>query len=499
MRRCVTGKQMQTIEKVFINEIGMPAIALMERAALAVSTEIEKEAEQSQHIWIVCGVGNNGADGLAVSRILHQKSYQVSIITIGDNEKATEEYQIQVKIAKNLGIQLVPWSSWKLEEVKESDWIVDGIFGIGLSRNIEGDYLKLIQIINHSACQNVIAIDIPSGISAETGAVLGDAVQSSKTVTFAYEKNGHYLGDGRLYCGEIIVSDIGLYTESEHHYTQIIDDGDLINVPLRKENANKGTYGKLLVVAGSKGMSGAAYLAGLAAYRTGAGLVKILTEESNRAVLQAQLPEALVLGYGTENIAKCAEESCKWATTIVMGPGLGQQDEAKELVEYILREAKKQGIPTVLDSDALNIISQNIQLTQFLGEHMVLTPHMKEMNRLTKKSIAHLKTNAIDEVKEYCMKYGVTCIMKDSVTVICGNAGQCYLNISGNSALAKGGTGDVLCGVVGGLLCLGMDYVEAATMGAYIHGRAGARASKLQGKHGVLASDITNYLWTSTL
>ncbi len=494
MRQCVTGQQMQEIEGEMIHHVGIPAIVLMERAAMVVEEVVRNHARQSDHVWILCGMGNNGADGIATGRMLFQKGYGVEIITIGDEQKATEEYRTQERIARNIGVTFTWWKDWDMSLVQPSDWFVDGVFGIGLSRPVGGDYRTLMEQIQDSVCKNIIAIDIPSGICASTGSVLGCALQATVTVTFGYEKLGLYLGDGRSYSGQIVVADIGIGQVYENGVC-ILEDKDCERLPKRAVNSNKGTYGKLLIIAGSEGMSGAAYLSALGAYRTGAGLVQILTVESNRSILQSQLPEAIIKGYSQMNGKRQATEACAWATAIVMGPGLGQGDEVKKLVELVLAEAMERSIPIVIDADGLNTIAFNEDLTKYCGPHMVITPHLKEMSRLAHCDIPELKYNAVSAAQAYCRRYQVSCIMKDCVSVIAGANGDTYLNMSGNSALAKGGTGDVLSGIVGGLLCLGMEQTEAAAYAAYLHGRAGSRASREMGMHGVLASDIVKYLW----
>ena len=520
MRKCLTAKEMQKLEADTIKNIGIPSIVLMEKAALAVVNIIEEKwngrDKKDRTIWCVCGRGNNGADGLAVGRLLYQKGYQVATVTIGDANKSTEEYKIQESIDSTLGIPFYDgvhsqtkssyvnqkWTS----QVKPKDWIVDGIFGIGLKRTIGEPYSDLIQQMNECGCETVIAIDIPTGIDASTGAILGCAVKADMTVTFGYEKCGHYLQSGREYRGELFVADIGFAKSSESildSVIEILDVADMDEIPERLEASHKGTYGKLLIVAGSDGMCGAAYLCAKAAYRMGAGLVKILTVESNRAILQTQLPEAIIETYETQDsvnrdmshrvrdeISATVAAACQWATAIIMGPGLGQADYVKPLVTTVLKYVKEHAMPCVVDSDALNTISKYEELEQYYTNQMVLTPHVLEMSRLTKLSIAELKSNPVESVESYVMEHGVSCIFKDAISVIANADGEKFLNVNGSSALAKAGSGDVLAGIVGGLICIGMKSSRAAIFAPYIHGKAGSRAADKLGKHGVLAGDL---------
>lgn len=488
---------MQELETDSIVNIGIPSLVLMERAALAVVACVKVHVQKSANIFIVCGKGNNGADGIAVARLLFQEGYNVTVVTIGDENKATKEYKIQDGIGLQMGIPFCDWKEWT---PKQEQWIIDGMFGIGLKRDIQGSYADLIEKIIDSHCEQIIAIDIPSGIDADTGNVLGCAMKAKYTITFGYGKTGLYLNKGRAYVGDLEIAEIGFHDQSievsQGPKSMIIEEEDLSRIPTRREDSNKGSYGKILVIAGSVGMSGAAYLSGAAAYRMGAGLVKILTVEENRKLMQMQLPEAIIRCYSETNFEEIIEEECAWATSIVMGPGLGQASYTKKLVKAVLKRVNQQKvkIPIVLDADALNTIANYPELKEYYGPHIVITPHMKEMSRLVERSISELKENPIFQVRNYSKKYGITCVLKDGVSVIANEEEETYLTISGNSALAKGGTGDVLAGVIGGLTCLGMGNVEAAAFGSYIHGRAGKLASEVRGKHGVMSSELLDYL-----
>lgn len=499
MKPCLSQKQMQELEYDSINNIGIPSIALMERAALAVAECARKEIALNENIFILCGKGNNGADGIAVARMLTQSGYHVSIVTIGDIAKASPEYLIQEKIAHKMDIPFIDWMDYTPDKCH---WIIDGIFGIGLKREIGGDYKLLIEKVTGSHCANVIAIDIPSGICANTGNILGCALKCRHTVTFGYGKLGLYLHEGRHYSGEITIAEIGFHQESilksSGSIVKILEQGDLSQIPKRREDSNKGTYGRLLIIAGCIGMSGAAYLSAAAAYRMGAGLVKVLTVEENRAILQKQLPEAIIQGYTEDTMLEMLSNSYSWATHIVMGPGLGQASYVKLLVETVLAENKHSAHPRplVLDSDALNTIASYPELTTYLGSPIIITPHMKEMSRLTGISVSELKADPIKHADDFSQKHGVTCVLKDAVSVITRNPDEIHLTTNGNSALAKAGTGDVLSGIIGGCSCLGLDTFQSAAFGSFIHGRAGSLASLARGKHSVMASDLFDFIQT---
>jgi len=345
----------------------------------------------------------------------------------------------------------------------------------------------------------VVAVDIPSGIHADTGQVLGTALKASVTVTFGYRKTGLLLFPGRAYTGKLQVVDIGFSAQSLKKVgwdARILEPADLKNLPVRAADANKGTYGKLLIIAGSAGMSGAAFLSARGAYRTGAGLVKILTVEENRQILQSQLPEAIVETYETELLTAdrnafydMVASQCDWATAIILGPGLGQDPYSRDLVEAVLTYAY---VPMVLDADALNTLAMYSELTGYFTENIIVTPHMGEMMRLTGLGIAELKENPVEEARNYSVRHGITCVLKDAATIIADKEGEVCVNTSGSSGMAKAGAGDVLTGMIGGLLAQGMELNEAASYGVYLHGLAGEAAVEERGMYGVLAHEIAD-------
>ncbi len=493
MRRCLSAQQMQEVEARIIQQQGFPSLILMEHAALAVYKEVVRHITKDTIVWCVCGCGNNGADGLVVARLLHQDAYEVKVVLVGHQSKATEEFYIQKNMVEQLEIPLFTMNEF---DPDSNECIIDGIFGIGLARAVAGEYKEVIGRINEADCQEVIAIDLPSGLCATTGQVLGCAVKATRTVTFEYEKLGLYLGRGKLYTGKVFTAKIGfprgervqmLCEFGQDTEVMILEQTDCENIPRRNALANKGTYGKLLIVAGSGGMCGAAYLSALAAYRTGAGLVKIYTARENCSILQMQLPEAIVEGYDEDVSEEAIAAVYQWATTMVIGPGLGRGEVSKRLVEVAL---KRTTVPMVVDSDALNTISEDISLEKQYRDNIIITPHMKEMSRLTGDSIEDIKQSPIQYAREYSEKNRVICLLKDATSVITDGRDQTYLNINGTSALAKGGTGDVLTGIVAGLLCIGMIPVQAAAYGAYLHAEAGIKANEEYSEHGVIASDL---------
>ncbi|MFR4781949.1 MAG: NAD(P)H-hydrate dehydratase [Pilosibacter sp.] len=290
--------------------------------------------------------------------------------------------------------------------------ILDAIFGIGLSRNVEGAYRKLIRWINGQEDMKVIAVDVPSGISSDNGSVMGDAVRADMTVTFGEKKLGQVLFPGRELCGHLLVKDVGFVPESSaerEKHVQMLDREDLLRIPARMADSNKGTYGKVLVMAGAKNMAGASLLSARAAYRMGAGLVKVFTPEENRLIVQEKLPEAILATYDTkeaekdpENFARKIARETEWADVIVLGPGIGMEDYARCMVENVLKDAY---VPIILDADALNLAAEYRELTGYFTENIIVTPHMKEMSRLTGIQIEEMKENPVRTAREFADQY----------------------------------------------------------------------------------------------
>lgn len=520
MKYIVTGNQMKQIDQDTIVRIGIPSMVLMERASLAVAEAAEelaaygkafsgrtdalkdkvlsRQERAEKRILCVCGTGNNGADGIAAGRILQGRGYDVTVLLAGNQEHATPENRQQQQIAAQLNVPVVSASDFIPGDY---DVIVDAVFGIGLGRNVEGSYKELLERLSELKQAAVVAVDIPSGIHSDTGAVMGTALAADVTVTFGYCKDGLVLYPGRAYAGRVKVADIGfsdISLEKIGWDCRMLEAEDLKNLPARRADGNKGTFGKVLVIAGSEGMSGAAYLSALAAYRMGAGLVKILTVSGNRGILQTQLPEAIMAVYEPEDAERdeegfrsAVEAQCDWADAIIMGPGLGREPYVEKLVEAVLSHAY---VPIVLDADGLNTAADHPALTRYFTENIIVTPHMGEMARLTGSTVSQLKADAVAAARAYSSRTGAVCVMKDAVTVIADKDGAAYLNGSGCSAMAKGGSGDVLTGVIGALLAQGMDIAMAAVYGVYLHGLAGEWAAAGQNTRSLLAHEIADAL-----
>lgn len=496
MKTILDSKQMQQVDAYTIQQIGIPSMVLMERAALSVTDWIDTYARQnlsqlmecdSLNILIVAGMGNNGGDGIAVARQLQQLGYNVHICLAGNPEKGSDGLKEQLAIAQKLEIPFVE---------KMNDFyaiIVDGIFGIGLARDIEGDYAALIEQLNQSNSYRV-AIDIPSGVDASSGHIRGIAFRADATITFGYEKIGQLLYPGAEYCGKVICADIGFpKVAAEEFEEQLVayTKEDLVRLPKRSAHSNKGTYGKVMLVAGSKNMAGAAYLSATAAYRMGCGLVQLITEEANREIVQQMIPEAVLQTYDTlKESCDIIIQSLSGSSVCIIGPGLGDTEQTEEMLETVLTYGK---IPLVLDADGLNVISRCTHLQKQLKQYaapVIITPHVKEMSRLCQRPVKDVAEQLISVAKDYAKEYNVTVVLKDARTIVAEPGSKAYINVTGNHGMATGGSGDVLSGIIGSLLAQGMEMFEAAKMGAYLHGLYGNEAALKAGCRGMMAGDI---------
>lgn len=491
-----TGDEMQRIDAYSIETMGIPGIVLMERAALAMEEEILRRFPAPVSVTILAEKGNNGGDGLALGRLLLARGYAVRFYEIGGVRHASESYQIQRNILKNMGVSFLD----NLPETDSDIW-VDAIFGVGLKREVTGIQRDVVEAVNKRDGYKV-AVDVPSGLDASSGQILGCSFQADLTITFGLLKKGLVLYPGASCAGEIVVKDIGFPAQAIKaigpkaiRYTK----QDLCRLPKRTAWSNKGTYGKVLLIVGAKNMAGAAYLSASAAYRTGSGLVRIFTCEENRTILQARIPEAIMTTYQTEEEAfEKLPEALRWASVIGIGPGLGQKAWVEQLLMAVL---EKGHCPLVIDADGINALSalkkkmpEKINaLYQAYKAPVILTPHLKEMERLVGKTVADIQ-NTLTETAKEAADTGHIFVLKDARTVVSDGSFPTYINMSGNHGMATGGSGDVLTGMICGLLAGGLSALEAARLGVYCHGLAGEEAAKTKGYYGMLAGDLLTSL-----
>ena len=478
-----TGEQMRRADLYTIEEIGVPSMVLMERAELEVVRCMEEEQLDFRKVLVVSGSGNNGGDGYAIARLLHLKGHDVTIFFAGNSQKRSEENAQQAKIAAHYEIPVITNL-----DTEEFSVIIDALFGTGLKREITGHYREILCSVNQMTGEKV-AVDLPSGIHDTTGAQMGIAFCADLTVAIAFPKRGLFLQEGNVCAGKILTGDIGISSEtfSEGTVTFGYEKQDLfLGFPKRKKNSHKGSYGKVLMIAGSKGMSGAAYLSAKAAYAVGAGLVQIYTHEENRVILQQLLPEAIITTYDTFD-SEQLEKLIQWADLIGIGCGLGKSDTAERVMQYTLKRAL---VPCVVDADGINILSKHMEWIEVTNALIVLTPHMKEMSRMLQCSVKELIEQRMERLHAFVERYKVVCVLKDARTLVAKEHRNTYLNLSGNAAMAKAGSGDVLAGVIVGILAQQCEPYTSACLGVFLHGLAGDMARDKKGAYSVLASDL---------
>ena len=488
MRYLLTGQQMKNADHYTIHTMGVPSLVLMERAALKVVETIKETKTDCTEVLVVCGTGNNGGDGFAIARLLHLEGHNVTILALGSLEKASEENRIQRKIAENYGIEIQDTLIEKPYTV-----VIDAVFGTGLTREIKGIYKEAIEKVN-SLNAVKFAVDIPSGVSDTTGEIFGVAFQADHTVCLAYEKLGVCLFPGSSYAGKRHVKDIGISNESlpKEQMVYTYEKDDLLHLlPERRADSHKGTYGKVLMITGSKGMSGAAYLSAKAAYAAGAGLLMIYTHEENRIILQQQIPEAIVKTY-TKFEEETMEQLMDWADVIEIGSGFSLSETSKKMFDYVIKNIK---VPCVIDGDGLTLLSR--QMEQLKNKkQVVLTPHMKEMTRLLHCSMQQLSENKKQMLETFVKEYPVVCALKDARTFVAENGENTYLNLTGNTAMSKAGSGDVLAGIITGFLAQKMQGKDACELGVFLHGLSGDMAKEKKGPYSVFASDLIDEIAT---
>ena len=522
MRYLVTSEEMKRYDKKTIEEIEIPGPVLMERAALQTFLCLKERGfvVSGRKVLILAGYGNNGGDGLVLARLLCEANMEVCLWLVGNETKATPDFSLQKKI---LNAFPVKWLNQKPEDAYAM--VVDALFGVGLSRPLEGEYQEAIEALN-SLGGIKIAMDIPSGVSADSGEILGTAFQADITVTYGFEKKGLYLYPGTNYAGEVILADVGITWRSFGKETPecFAVEGDLQELlPKRMPDGNKGTFGKVLILAGSYQMAGAAVLCAKACYRTGAGMVKVLTAKENRVILQETLPEALLGDIAEE---KDLLSALKWCDVICIGPGLGLDKSAHDAFEIILGEKEIDGIssehretflrkPLIIDADGLNMLTENERRMYRLseqgqsGRQIILTPHAGEFLRLWNAMERHSSYPL--SMKEYKSKpwfYAKKCaewlsiivVAKDARTFICAPNHPICMNLSGNSGMATAGSGDVLAGILSAFVAAKeikeqeeMDEAmafSAACRAVRAHGLLGDEAAKRLGEHAVMAGDL---------
>ncbi|MXN93108.1 NAD(P)H-hydrate dehydratase [Flavobacterium sp. Sd200] len=478
-------KNIREADKITISNQGITSVQLMERASFEVFLWLKKHfADKETTFHIFCGQGNNGGDGLVVARLLKEDNYPVVVDIVQGAGKPTPEFDVALALIKQTGLECNTEEDYEFEKGKLI--YIDAIFGIGINRELSADVKEVIDRINQHNGQ-VISIDAPSGLFMDKPTEV--AVESDVVLTFHFPKLAFYLPGNNDFVNKIEILDIGLDKEFVSGLSSYYH---LVNTKYAcrhyrpvKPHAHKGTQGHALIVGGSHGKIGAVCLAAKAALKSGCGLVTAYLPECGYNIIQTSLPEAMALTDGDRHITKISFDLQPKA--IGIGPGLGQHPETQQAFYELLKAST---IPLVIDADALNILSYNKEWLSLLPQHSVLTPHPKELERLVGKWQDDF--DRLEKIKQFSKTYNVIIVAKDSHTMVC-NGSEIYINSTGNAALATGGTGDTLTGIITGLLAQGYPSADAAIFGVYLHGLTADIAVSETGHQAFTASDVINY------
>jgi NAD(P)H-hydrate epimerase len=502
---------MREIEKQAIEVYGIPSLLLMENAALAVVQEIQQTVDQlpskeSCKTIVLVGKGNNGGDGLAIARHLLILGMDVTVFSFARTEEFHGDAALNCRLYQNAGgrfflIEGEKQLRFTRLALQQADIIVDAIYGTGLRGALPSLVEEFVEEVNQTQAW-VIAVDIPSGVEADTGKIYRSAIRAQTTVTFGLPKLGLFLGKGPEYAGRVIVDPISIpdkFLAQEEVLTFILTEAEVqALLPVRTLQGHKGTHGKGVLVAGSPGMTGAAILAGRSALRCGIGLLQIVTPERVASHIDLGLTEATIWSVPGGNTlgnqaGSVITEKCQTAQALAIGPGLGQNLNFIPVIEEVLRTIK---LPVLLDADALNLVSKEpgiLGWRQGRGP-LILTPHPGEMARLCDCSVHEIENNRLEIAVTKAIEWGVILVLKGAVTVIASPDGRAFLNPTGNPGLGTGGTGDVLTGSILAWLAQGVPPLEAACLGVYLHGKAADELAREVGWSGFTATEVAEQL-----
>lgn len=501
--KIVNAEQMQALDRGATSAYGIPSILLMENAARGLVDQIETDFGplKAKRIVIFAGRGNNGGDGLAAARHLRMRGAKVAVYLFSETARVAGDARISLDIWKATGGRFFEQhntSSKQLQhDLSHSDLVIDALLGTGLSQAIRAPFDEAVNAINQ--CESpVVSVDIPTGISSDTGEILGAAVKADATYTMALPKWGHFLQDGMEQRGRLRVVDIGIppeLIEAAKIKTELITPASLKEIlPSRRKGSHKGSFGHLLVLAGSTGKRGAAQMSSLSAFRCGTGLVTMAWPKSidvstslpAMEIMSLPLPETAE-GTVALHSEKILTEACAGKSALAIGPGLSQDPETVQLVQNLIVNIE---LPMVIDADGLNAIAQDLSILKQKKAALILTPHPGEMGRLIGCSAADVQKDRFNIAVRFAEKWDITLVLKGSHTVIASADDALFVNNTGNSGMATAGIGDVLTGMIAGFLAQGINPLDAARLGIALHGSAGDLAAEEQGQHSMLASDL---------
>ena len=500
----LTPEEMKDFDRFTIEELGVLQEILMENAGRSVYSAIKGLYEyplEDVSAVVVAGRGNNGGDGLVVARYLSQEVDELFVYLIGKKADLKGSPLRNLEILEKMGIEIIEVDEID-EEMEDSvlgaDIVVDALFGTGFRGKAEGIYAELIDIINASDAF-IASVDIASGVNARTGEVTSDAVIADITVTMAFPKTGHFLYPGKLFTGELIVADIGIprsLAEGMIKRATVEEDDVREILPVRLGNEHKGDVGRVLVIAGSRGFTGAASLTSMASLRMGAGLTYLAIPESLNPILEAKVTEVITLpvaevdGSISEDAVDRLLDEGKY-DSIAIGPGLSRKESAVRAVSRLLEKYRG---PLVIDADGVWALKGKLELLKGREVPPILTPHPGELGHLLDLTPDEINRRRMEVASQFAVKHGVVLVLKGAPTVIGTPGGFLWINTTGNPGLASGGTGDVLTGMIASLLAQGVPPVESAIAGVYLHGLAGDLAAADLSEYSLMAGDLLEYI-----
>jgi len=499
----VTAEQMREMDRLTIQKFGVPSLALMERAGEAIAQAILKSFSRNakQGVLIVAGKGNNGGDGFVVARLLKKKRIPCEVALLARQDDLSADAAHNMRVFLKLKGKVSEISAGNLDSlsqrISKNGLIVDGILGTGVKNEVRGLFADAITLFNASGLP-IVAIDIPSGLDTDNGKPLGVAVQAEMTVALGFPKLGEVIYPGLKFIGELAIADIGIAEEAIAEVapkTELLDRETIRGlVPRREPDTHKGTYGHLLVVAGSRGKTGAAILACRAAMRSGAGLVTLAAPRSLNNIFASSLVEVMtepLRDNDTEEMTSLSDEDWRRLlerkSALIFGPGIGVNATTQNSLRWLLRNL---AMPWVIDADGLNNLALDIDRLRHAKRPPVLTPHPGEMARLIGKSTAAVNADRVEVARSFAVANHCHLVLKGARTVIATAEGRVFINPTGNPGMASGGMGDVLAGILGALLGQGLSPQDAMNLGVYLHGFVADRVADDNGEIGLIASDI---------
>jgi NAD(P)H-hydrate epimerase len=511
--RVLNTQQMREADRRTIDEIGLPSIVLMENAGRQAVAAMEAAFDDlaTSHVAVLCGRGNNGGDGFVVARTLAQRGVEATVFLLGSVADVRGDARTNLEVLGRIGLTVVEITNaqdWELHfsEVSECDVVVDAMVGTGFHGSLSGLLETVVADVNGLGVP-VVAIDLPTGVSADTHEVEGGAIEASMTVTLAAPKIPLVLPPADSFGGDLVIADIGIpppvIDELEGPYIELLTRERMRElVPARVAESHKGDFGRVLIVAGSMGKTGAAHLTAMGALRSGAGLVTIAAPRSCMPILAAMGPEYMTealdeTAAGTVDFAALDRVLDLKADVIAVGPGLGQEPSTVAFIQGLVERA---GMPLVLDADALNAFSGDPErLVARDGVDVIITPHPGEMARLLNVSIEAVQHDRLNYARDFAVSHRLHVVLKGHRTIIAGPENRAFVNLTGNAGMATGGTGDLLTGMIAAWFAQILDAEAACKLAVYLHGTAGDLAEADEGEVALIASDVANHLGDAVL